>query len=40
MKNYVDNINLEVSSTWRADEIYFKVKGDMKYLFALMDDET
>ena len=29
-----------MSSTWRADEIYVKVKGDMKYLFALMDDET
>jgi hypothetical protein len=29
-----------VSDTWRADEIYIKVKGDMKYLFAMMDDET
>jgi transposase-like protein len=40
MKNYVDKIGPDVSSTWRADEIYIKVKGDMKYLFALMDDET
>jgi putative transposase len=40
MKNYVDNIKPNVSSTWRADEIYIKVKGDLKYLFALMDDET
>ena len=40
MKGYVDNIKPKVSSTWRADEIYLKVKGDMKYLFALMDDET
>jgi transposase-like protein len=40
MKDYVDNITPDVSSTWRADEIYIKVKGDMKYLFALMDDET
>jgi putative transposase len=40
MKAYVDNIKPGVGSIWRADEIYIKVKGDMKYLFALMDDET
>lgn len=40
MKSYVDKIKPDVSSTWRADEIYVKVKGDLKYLFALMDDET
>jgi len=40
MKKYVDGLKRNVSGTWRADEIYVKVKGDMKYLFALMDDET
>jgi putative transposase len=40
IKTYVDNIKPNVSSTWRADEIFIKVRGDMKYLFALMDDET
>ncbi len=40
MKDYVDSIKPNVGSTWRADEIYVKIKGDMKYLFALMDDET
>lgn len=40
MKGYVDNIKPNVSQTWRADEIYVKIKGDMKYVFALMDDET
>lgn len=40
MKEYVDNIKPNVSQTWRADEIYVKIKGDMKYVFALMDDET
>ena len=40
MKNYVENITPNVSDTWRADEIYMKVKGNMKYLFAMMDDET
>jgi transposase-like protein len=40
MKGYVDNLNPNVGDTWRADEVYVKVKGNMKYLFALMDDET
>ncbi len=40
MKNYLDQIKPHVSDTWRADELYVKVKGDLKYLFALMDDET
>jgi transposase-like protein len=40
MKAYVDKIVPNVSDTWRADELYVKIKGDMKYLFALMDDET
>ncbi|MGD0029563.1 MAG: DDE-type integrase/transposase/recombinase [Candidatus Bathyarchaeia archaeon] len=40
MKAYVDKITPNVSDTWRADELYVKIKGDMKYLFALMDDET
>ena len=29
----------QVSDTWRADELFLKVKGNMKYLYALMDDE-
>jgi len=40
MKEYVEKITPKVSDTWRADEICMKVKGDMKYLFAMMDDET
>lgn len=40
MKQYVEKITPNVSDTWRADELYVKIKGDMKYLFALMDDET
>ncbi len=40
MKNYVETITPNVSDTWRADEIYLKVKGDIKYLFAMMDDQT
>ncbi|MFQ5788413.1 MAG: transposase [Thermodesulfobacteriota bacterium] len=40
MESYLDNITPDVSDTWRADEVYTKIKGDMKYLFALIDDET
>jgi transposase-like protein len=40
MESYVEKIVPNVSDTWRADELYVKIKGDMKYLFALMDDET
>jgi putative transposase len=40
MQSYVENIVPNVSDTWRADELYVKIKGDMKYLFALIDDET
>jgi transposase-like protein len=40
MKTYVEKLNPNVSDTWRADELWLKVKGDMKYLFAMMDDET
>jgi transposase-like protein len=40
MQEYVETITPNVGDAWRADEIYIKVKGDMKYLFAMMDDET
>jgi transposase-like protein len=40
MQEYLDKITPQVSDTWRADEVYVKFRGNMKYLFALMDDET
>jgi transposase-like protein len=40
MAKYADQIKPEVGDTWRADELWVKVKGDMKYLFAMMDDQT
>ncbi len=40
MEKYLDKITPQVGDTWRADEVWVKVKGDKKYLFALMDDET
>lgn len=39
MQKYLDKITPQVSDTWRADELYVKIKGNMKYVFAMMDDE-
>lgn len=40
MESYIDKIVPVVGDAWRADELWIKVKGDLKYVFALMDDET
>jgi transposase-like protein len=40
MKDYVEKFQPNVSDTWRADELYVKIAGNIKYLFAMMDDET
>jgi len=40
MEKYLAQITPQVSDTWRADEMWLKIKGNPKYLYALMDDET
>jgi transposase-like protein len=40
MKDYLEQIQPNVSGAWRTDELYQKIKGNTKYLYALMDDET
>lgn len=40
MEKYLEQIKPNVSGVWRTDELYLKVKGNTKYMFALMDDET
>jgi transposase-like protein len=40
MEKYLERMKPQVGDTWRADELYVKIKGNMKYLFAMMDDET
>jgi putative transposase len=40
MSKYLEKLVPNVGDTWRADELYMKFSGDMKYVFALMDDET
>ena len=40
MEKYIEKLKPKVSDTWRADELWMKFKGNMKYVFAIMDDET
>jgi len=40
MEKYLEKITPKVGEQWRADELYLKVKGNRKYLYALMDDDT
>src|SRR6201982_3470766 len=40
MKVYLEKITPNVADAWRADELYVKVRGNPKYLYALMDDQT
>ncbi len=40
MEKYLAQITPKVSDTWRADELYMKFHGDMKYVFAMMDNQT
>ena len=40
MKEHLNKITPNVGDAWRADEVYTKIRGEMKYVFSLMDDET
>ena len=40
MDKYLEKITPQVGESWRTDEIYLKIKGDRKYLFAMLDSET
>jgi len=40
MEDYLKQITPQLSDTWRADEMWMKFKGNPKYLYALLDDET
>jgi putative transposase len=40
MQNYLEKIKPNVGDAWRTDELFLKVKGNLKYLYALMDDDT
>ena len=40
MDKYLEKITPRVGDNWRTDEMYLKIKGDKKYLFAMLDSET
>jgi transposase-like protein len=40
MQTYLDKLKPQVGNAWRTDELYVKIRGNIKYLYALMDDET
>ncbi|MGA7370583.1 MAG: DDE-type integrase/transposase/recombinase [Nitrososphaeraceae archaeon] len=40
MESYLERLKPRVGNAWRTDELYVKISGNMKYLYALMDDET
>jgi transposase-like protein len=40
MERYTDEITPQVGETWRTDEMFIKIRGNMRYLFGMMDDET
>jgi transposase-like protein len=40
MQKYLDKITPQVSDTWATDELFLKIKGNLKYLYAMMDEQT
>ena len=40
MAAYADKIAPKVGEQWRTDEVYVSVKGNQRYLFAMLDTET
>ena len=40
LDSYVDTLRPSVGNKWHADEIWLKIRGDRKYLFAMMDHKT
>ncbi len=37
---FFNGIKPNIGDAWRDDELWVNIREDMKYLFALMDDET
>ena len=40
MESYFDHILPQVGEAWRTDEVYMRIRGDRKYLFAMLDADT
>lgn len=40
MDEYLKTVTPQLGDQWRADEVWLKIKGDRKFLFAMMDEDT
>ena len=40
MGQYLDSLMPLVGELWRTDEVYLRIRGDRKYLFAMLDADT
>ena len=40
MEKFAGKITPNVGESWRTDEVYMKIRGNKKYLFAMLDSET
>lgn len=40
MKKYLEQMKPQVGDKWRSDELFLKISGNLKYMYALLDDET
>ena len=40
MERHFDTITPQVGEQWRTDEVYTKIRGERKYMFAMLDSET
>ena len=40
MTAFADKITPQAREAWRTDELYLKIKGNRRYLFAMLDSET
>ena len=39
MNEYANSLTPNVSDKWRTDEVYLKMRGNTKYLFAMMEED-
>ena len=40
MERFADKIIPQVGEAWRTDELHLKIRGNKRYLFAMLDSET
>ena len=40
MEKFMDSITPQVGEKWRTDEIYLRIRGNLRYLFAMLDNDT